>query len=352
MSSRPEPSATLKSKALLEQPHRRLNALTGEWVLVSPQRTERPWQGQVEVADSVTRPSHDPHCYLCPGAARADGQRNPRYDSVHVFSNDFPALVPGTPSVDASTGPFTEARLHAGTCRVLCYSPRHDLTLARMSVSGIAAVVAAWSTQVAELGRTWRWVQVFENNGALMGCSNPHPHGQIWAGDFVPNEPAKELACQQRWLDGNGTVLLVEYARFEAVAGERVVIENRDWLAVVPWWAVWPFETLLLPRRHVMRLPDLTPAERVSLADLLSHLLHRYDGLFNTSFPYSFGWHGVPEQGRGDAASHHPGAQLHAHFYPPLLRSATVKKFMVGYEMLAEPQRDLTAERAAARLRG
>jgi UDPglucose--hexose-1-phosphate uridylyltransferase len=346
---RPTPAL---SEVALDRPHRRFNPLTGEWLLVSPQRTQRPWQGQVELAEPTTRPMHDPGCYLCPGAARADGRRNPAYDSVHVFTNDFPALLPDTASVDASTGPFTRAQLHAGTCRVICYSPRHDLTLARMSVTEVAAVVDAWIAQLVELGRTWRWVQVFENNGALMGCSNAHPHGQIWAGDFVPTEPARELACQQRWLDAHGTVLLVEYARFEAADGERVVVENRDWLAVVPWWAVWPFETLVLPRRHVQRLSELTLAERHSLAELLGLLLRRYDGLFNTSFPYSFGWHGVPEHGADVPAPHAQGAQLHAHFYPPLLRSATVRKFMVGYEMLAEAQRDLTAEQAAARLRG
>ena len=352
MSSGTEGPAPTMSSSVLGRPHRRFNPLTSEWVLVSPQRNERPWQGQVEISDTATRPVHDPQCYLCPGAARAGGQRNPAYDSVYVFTNDFPALLPATPAVDASTSPFTRAHLHAGTCRVICYSPRHDLTLARMSVTEIAAVVDAWTAQVAELGPTWRWVQIFENNGALMGCSNAHPHGQVWAGDFIPNEPAQELACQQRWLDTNGTVLLVEYARFEAAAGERIVVETRDWLAVVPWWAVWPFETLVLPRRHVRRLPELTPAERESLAELLGQLLRRYDGLFNTSFPNSFGWHGAPEHRAGDPASQDAGAQLHAHYYPPLLRSATVRKFMVGYEMLAEPQRDLTAEEAAARLRG
>jgi UDPglucose--hexose-1-phosphate uridylyltransferase len=232
----------------------------------------------------------------------------------------------------------------------VCFSPRHDLTLAQMAVPEIRTVVDTWAEQVIELGQRWRWVQVFENKGELMGCSNPHPHGQIWASDFVPTQAVQELTQQQLWLEKNGRPLLVDYAALESAAGERLVVQNADWVAAVPWWAVWPFETLLLPRRHVKSLPELTALERDSLADILSRLLEGYDRLFEISFPYSSGWHGVPT-GRPDPQAFTDAYQLHAHFYPPLLRSATVRKFMVGYEMLAEAQRDITPEQAAERLR-
>ena len=331
-----------KTTLLLDQPHRRFNALTGEWVFVSPHRNRRPWQGRIEPAPPASRPQYDPQCYLCPGNVRANGEHNPRYDSTYVFTNDFPAFLPETAPQDASQHPLLQAHLQAGTCRVVCFSPRHDLTLAHLSAPEIRAVVDTWAEQVTELGRRWRWVQVFENKGELMGCSNPHPHGQIWASDFVPTEVAKELAQQQLWSQANGgRRLLLDYATLESESKERVIVENSDWIAVVPWWAVWPFEILLLPRRAVQSLPDLTSPERDSLAGILGRLLKAYDNLFEVSFPYSFGWHGFP------AAA----AQLHAHFYPPLLRSATVRKFMVGYEMLAESQRDLTPEQAARRLR-
>jgi UDPglucose--hexose-1-phosphate uridylyltransferase len=327
------------------RPHRRRNALTGEWVQVSPQRTQRPWQGRVDDAPSAQRPAHDPSCYLCPGNERAGGQRNPDYDGTFVFDNDFAALLPDeTPA--GSTDGLLEAAPVRGTCRVLCFSPRHDLTLAQMESAAVRAVVDAWSGQVEELGRDYPWVQVFENKGEQMGCSNPHPHGQVWALDALPNEPRKEEGAQREYAAAHGRPLLLDYADLEARQGERVVEASDAWLAVVPWWAVWPFETLLLPRRPVLRLPDLGDDERDDLTTILGRLLRRYDGLFDTSFPYSMGWHGAPTAG-------HPedGWQLHAHFYPPLLRSATVRKFMVGYEMLAEAQRDLTAESAAERLR-
>src|SRR5262245_24819923 len=337
---------------MLDRPHRRLNALTGEWVSVSPQRAERPWQGRTEAPPPLAFPAYDPQCYLCPGNARANGERNPRYDSTYAFTNDFPAFTPAMPPAPAAgetahaAHPLLRAQAHAGTCRVLCFSPRHDLTLAQVSAAQMRAVVDLWAQQAEELARRWRWVQLFENKGEIMGCSNPHPHGQVWASDFLPSEPAKELRQQREWLARNGAPLLLDYAALEIADGERIVAQDAHWTVVVPWWAVWPFETLILPRRHVLRLPDLTTEERDGLAALLSRLLASYDNLFQVSFPYSMGWHGAPADD-GD----HAGWQLHAHIYPPLLRSATIRKFMVGYEMLAEPQRDLTPERAAERLR-
>jgi UDPglucose--hexose-1-phosphate uridylyltransferase len=332
---------------LLTTPHRRYNPLTGEWVLVSPHRTQRPWLGQTEKTAPDERPAYDPACYLCPGNIRASGARNPNYAGTYVFDNDFAALLPDSPELPAADQhPLLRAEAERGTSRVICFSPRHDQHLARLPAAEIRPVVDVWAAQTEELGQQYRWVQVFENRGAMMGASNPHPHGQVWAGGALPNEPAKESETQRAYLAAHGRPLLVDYARLEAERGERVVGENADWLAVVPYWAVWPFETLLLPRRPVQRLPDLGDAERNSLADLLRRLLVRYDNLFETSFPYSMGWHGAPTAG-GDPA----GWQLHAHYYPPLLRSDSVRKFIVGYEMLAEVQRDLTAEQAAERLR-
>ncbi len=327
-------------------PHRRRNALTGEWVLVSPHRNKRPWLGQVEKLPGENRPQYDPGCYLCPGNERAGGARNPAYTSTFAFTNDFAALLPGKPVSGGSLHPLLEYESSSGTCRVLCFSPRHDLSLAEMSVPEIQQVVALWAAQVAELGQAYRWVQVFENKGAIMGCSNPHPHGQVWAGQALPNEPAKEEAQQLAYYRQQQRPLLLDYAEAEIAQGERIVLENEHWLVMAPFWAVWPFETLLLPRRHVAHLDRLEEGERRSLAEMLKGLLVRYDNLFETSFPYSMGWHGSPGDGKES-----PHWQLHAHFYPPLLRSATVKKFMVGYEMLAEAQRDLTAEQAAERLR-
>ena len=331
-----------------EHPHRRKNLLTGEWVLVSPHRTKRPWQGQVEKTPSDHRPAYDPKCYLCPGNERAGGKYNPQYTNTFVFENDFAALLPAGPQGDVSQGEFFQARGETGRARVICFSPRHDLTLPEMAVSEIRAVVDVWAEQISELGSLpgINYVQLFENKGEVMGCSNPHPHGQLWANHSIPQEPAKEEVQQRAYYAAKGAPLLVDYLQAEVRAGERIVVENESWVALVPYWAVWPFETMVLPRRHIMQLPDLNNAERTALADLLKRLLTRYDNLFETSFPYSMGWHGQPTDG-----ARHPHWQLHAHFYPPLLRSATVKKFMVGYELLGNPQRDITAEQAALRLR-
>lgn len=329
-----------------DHPHRRHNPLTGEWILVAPHRLKRPWQGQVEKPPQEILPPYDPTCYLCPGNERAGGARNPAYDSTFVFTNDFASLLPDAPVAVMSPHPLLRAESEQGTCRVICFSPRHDLTLPEMAVEDIQKVVDVWAEQVAELGQRYRWVQIFENKGAIMGCSNPHPHGQVWGENVLPNEPAKEDRRQQAYLVEHGLPLLLDYANLELRAGERLVVENEQWLALVPYWAMWPFETLLLPRRHVLCLPDLSETERKALADILKRLLTRYDNLFEVSFPYSMGWHGAPAAG-----SDYSHWQLHAHFYPPLLRSATIKKFMVGYEMLGEPQRDLTPEQAAERLR-
>ena len=279
------------------------------------------------------------------------GNRNPEYETTFVFTNDFSALLPDTPAAPPSDYPLLRLESERGTCRVICFSPRHDLTLPEMAGEDTRQVVDVWAEQVAELGERYRWVQIFENKGALMGCSNPHPHGQIWAQNDLPNEPAKEEHQQRAYFERHGAPLLLDYAELETDRGERIVVANDDWLAVVPYWAVWPFEVLLLSRRHVLRLPGLTDAERNSLADILKRLLTKYDNLFETSFPYSMGWHGAPTGPSAGSGRDCPHWQLHAHFYPPLLRSATVKKFMVGYEMLSEPQRDLTAEQAAERLR-
>jgi UDPglucose--hexose-1-phosphate uridylyltransferase len=329
------------------QPHRRHNPLTGEWVLVSPQRARRPWHGQVEASPIEARPTYDPDCYLCPGNSRVGGERNPDYRGTYVFTNDFPALLPGRPELPRRHDELLRIGDAPGTSRVVCYSPRHDLTLADLTEAQIRAVVDTWAAQTAELGQHYRWVQVFENKGEMMGCSNPHPHGQIWGVDVVPNEPAKEDHQQAAYQSRHGSQLLLDYARLEMGRDERVALENDHWLVVVPFWAVWPFETLILPKRHALRLPDLADGERDHLAAILKHLLVRYDNLFGVSFPYSMGWHGAPFG--DDDATHW---QLHAHVYPPLLRSATVRKFMVGFELLAEPQRDLTPEQAAERLRG
>lgn len=325
-------------------PHRRYNALTGDWILVSPQRTQRPWLGRREESAGAKRPEYDPGCYLCPGNSRAAGETNPKYGGTFVFTNDYPALLPDGPAMESVGAELFRSQPVQGTCRVVCFSPRHDLTLSRMAEEAVRSVIEVWIAQTVELGSRYRWVQVFENKGDVMGCSNPHPHGQIWASNSLPNEPAKEDRQQEAYWRNHNSPLLIDYLAQELARQERVVLATEHWAVLVPYWAVWPFETLLLPRRRVSRLPDLSETERGDLARLLKRFLTRYDNLFETSFPYSMGWHGAPAGG----GRHW---QLHAHFFPPLLRSATVKKFMVGYEMLAEAQRDLTPEQAAARLR-
>ena len=329
-----------------EHPHRRYNPLRREWVLVSPHRSRRPWQGQSEEPLVQGRPAHDPECYLCAGNTRANGAVNPDYTGPYVFENDFPALLKDTPDLADLGSPLFKSETVRGTTRVICFSERHDLTLPALPESGIREVIDVWIGQYEELARDYAWVAIFENKGAMMGCSNPHAHGQIWASDFLPSEVEREDRAQRAFFWETGTNLLFSYGKEEQARTTRVVVENADWIAVVPFWAVWPFETLLMPKAHRARLSDLTEAERATLADILKRLCARYDNLFGTEFPYSMGWHGAPPR-QTDTAHW----QLHAHFYPPLLRSATVRKFLVGYEMLAEPQRDLTAEQAAARLR-
>jgi UDPglucose--hexose-1-phosphate uridylyltransferase len=326
-------------------PHRRLNPLTDEWVLVSPQRANRPWQGQLEPPLADTVPGYDADCYLCPGNKRVNGAVNDDYRGTYVFDNDFSALQTGTP-FNESSDPLFQFHSVNGVSRVICFSESHNLGLSRLPQQALEAVVDVWCAQYEELSDQYCWVQIFENKGAANGCSNPHPHGQLWAGDRLPTQVALEGAKQRDYLRGHGSSMLADYATREIAAASRTVCINDDWLVVVPYWATWPFETLLLPRRQVARMPELVESERRSLAAILRALNIRYDNLFETPFPYSMGWHGAPSN---EGAMAH--WQLHAHFYPPLLRSASVKKFMVGYEMLAEPQRDITPEQAAQKLR-
>lgn len=329
-----------------EHPHRRLNPLTGEWLLVSPHRTKRPWQGQQELNQWPESEAHDPHCYLCSGNVRAGGEINPTYKTTFVFTNDFAALMPEVPDVPASSDPLFQVQAECGTSLVICFSPDHSKTLPLLNDEEIHAVISTWMQEAADLGKQFPNVQIFENKGAVMGCSNPHPHGQIWAQSQIPTLVSKEDQHQRNYFIQHQQSLLLEYARKESAAGERVVVENEHWLVVVPFWAAWPYETLLLPKLARARITELSETEQVSLGDILRNLTARYDNLFECSFPYSMGWHGAPFN--ADDVSHW---QLHAHFYPPLLRSATVRKFMVGYEMLAETQRDLSPEQAAERLR-
>jgi UDPglucose--hexose-1-phosphate uridylyltransferase len=355
----------MQPEILREITHRRFNPLTREWVLVSPHRARRPWLGQVEKAPPENLPAYDPTCYLCPGNERAAGRRNPPYTGTFVFDNDFAALlrpeqmaaVPaaaapagaapaGGESLDSS--PIFRLQVETGTCQVVCFSPRHDLTLPEMPVEGVEEVLRTWTHQTVALGALEHiaYVQVFENKGAMMGCSNPHPHSQIWATSHVPNEPEQEIASQAAYLQEHKSCLVCDTLAAEANAAERIVLRNAHFTALVPFWAIWPFEILLISHRHAASLPDLSPEELADLADMLRQVTIRYDNLFEISFPYSMGFHQAPTDGHL-----HPECHLHAHFYPPLLRSATVRKFMVGFEMLGMPQRDLTAESAAERLR-
>lgn len=329
------------------RPHRRFNPLSGEWVLVSPHRLQRPWQGEIEKSARATRPEYDPKCYLCPGNERASGVANPPYERTYVFDNDFAALLPDTPKQEVSEG-VLKASSEIGSCRVVCFSPRHDLDIASMEPSQIVAVIDTWAQQYAQLGATpgINAVTIFENRGEMMGASNPHPHGQIWAQSTIPNELAKETLHQQEYFARESACLLCAYIKEELAFRQRVVYANEHAVVIVPFWAVWPFEALVLPRRHAGALDRLAAEERLALAEASHALTWRYDRVFETPFPYSMGFHQAPTDG-GEHGEWH----AHAHYYPPLLRSATVRKFMVGYEMLAEPQRDMLPEDAALRLR-
>jgi UDPglucose--hexose-1-phosphate uridylyltransferase len=337
----------------VDHPHRRFNPLKNEWILVSPHRAKRPWQGQREVVTTTPLTAYDPDCYLCAGNKRVSNEINPAYSQTFVFTNDFAALMVDTPDVTSTTDSLFQLQSARGTSRVVCFSPDHSKSLPELSCEAIGHVLAAWQAQCLELGQTYPWVQVFENKGAMMGCSNPHPHGQVWASNFLPNEIVVEARSQSDWFARHGRPLMLEYCERELADGSRVVVNTEHWLAVVPYWASWPFETLLMPKSHVLRLTDLSPSQGQDLAVALKQLTSRYDNLFQCSFPYSMGWHGAPfaVPQKNSATSSEEHWQLHAHFYPPLLRSAVVRKFMVGYEMLAGPQRDLTAEQAAEMLR-
>jgi UDPglucose--hexose-1-phosphate uridylyltransferase len=333
---------------LKQHPHRRYNPLTREWVLVSPHRTQRPWQGQVEKPAQELLPAYDPSCYLCPGNARAGGGRNPDYHSTFVFDNDFAALRMDVPPARLDTNRLLIAASERGICRVVCFSPDHSLTLSRMEVPAIRHVVDTWTEQYLELGAidVINSVQIFENRGEMMGASNPHPHCQIWASESITNELARENSAQLGYSNDRGSCLLCDYLAIEHQAAERIVCENDAFTVIVPFWAVWPFETMILSRCHSTALAEFSDDECTALADILKRVTTRYDNLFETSFPYTLGFHQCPTDGQA-----YPHFHFHAHFYPPLLRSATVKKFMVGFEMLGGPQRDITPESAAERLR-
>lgn len=328
--------------------HRRYNALTGEWILVSPHRSKRPWQGQVEKAPQDDRPTHDPQCYLCPGNERAGGFRNPDYKETFVFVNDFSSLLADAPAGEYKDGELFLAKSERGICKVICFSPRHNLTIPEMEVSDIRKVIDLWVSEFKEIGLNdfINYVQIFENKGAIMGCSNPHPHGQIWSESEVPLEPAKETVKQQEYFAKHSSTLLSDYLKREIELKERLIVENNSFVALVPFWATWPFEAMIIPRRPIQNITQLNDNEKTDFADIYKRLTVKYDNLFEVSFPYSAGIHQAPTDGKD-----HPEWHAHMHFYPPLLRSATVKKFMVGYEMLGNPQRDITAEQAAQRLR-
>jgi UDPglucose--hexose-1-phosphate uridylyltransferase len=332
---------------MVDSPHRRLNPLTGEWVLVSPHRAKRPWLGQVEKTPPENLPQFDPNCYLCPRNDRAGGLKNPDYSSTFVFDNDFSALLPDEDSAQVSDHPLLASISERGLCRVVCFSPRHDLTLPELKLHAIESVIQTWIDQSVDLGtqKFIQYVQVFENKGAMMGCSNPHPHSQIWGTEHIPNEPAKELEQQKAYFDENNRTLLSDYLKEEHKRKERILFSNDCFTALIPYWAIWPFEVIVIAHGNAKRLNELTSAEISALAQIMKRVTLRYDNLFEISFPYSMGFHQAPFDGQP-----HPECTLHAHFYPPLLRSATVRKFMVGYEMLAMPQRDITPEAAADRL--
>ena len=334
---------------MFDTPHRRFNPLTGDWVLVSPHRGRRPWLGQVEKTASEDLPEYDPACYLCPGNERAGGIKNPSYAGTFVFDNDFASLLPEAQREEAAPEhALLRYAPERGLCRVVCFSPRHDLTLPELGLPAIENVLITWAEQTTELGSKdfIQNVQVFENKGALMGCSNPHPHSQIWAQSQLPNEISKELEAQTVYFREHRHLLLLDALAEEQRQDARIIFQNAHFTALVPFWAVWPFELLLVTHRPAAYLTDLAPDEITALAEVIKQVTTLYDNLFEISFPYSMGFHQAPFDGEA-----HPEWLLHAHFYPPLLRSATVRKFMVGYEMLAMPQRDITPEIAAERLR-
>ncbi|MBV9573454.1 MAG: UDP-glucose--hexose-1-phosphate uridylyltransferase [Acidobacteriales bacterium] len=335
---------------LIDSSHRRLNPLTGEWVVVSPHRTKRPWQGQVEDVPPENKADYDPICYLCPGNARAGGKRNEQYTSTYVFDNDFPGLQQEITheADDAKRSELLVARPERGICRVGCFSPKHNVTLADMPVAEIKMVVGMWAEQFKDLGgRDFiQYVQIFENRGAMMGASNPHPHCQIWGTESLPNEPAKEQASMHRYMAEKRKCLLCDYLEIEVSSGERLIFQNDDFAVVVPFWAIWPFETLIVSRNHIPDIASLSDTGKDGLAAVLQKIVRGYDRLFNAPFPYSMGFHQQPCSGKN-----HPEWHFHGHFYPPLLRSASIKKFMVGFELLGSPQRDILPESAAERLR-
>ncbi len=333
---------------IFEQSHRRFNPLTDEWVLVSPQRTKRPWQGKVEKLSIRKIPAHEEDCYLCPKNKRASGEINPAYTSTFVFENDFSALHKDTVSFDTNDSDLLKAKSEKGICRVVCFSPKHNLTLAELDNEEIIKVIKTWQYEYASLGKKSiiNYVQIFENKGEIMGCSNPHPHGQIWAQEAIPNDPAKEQRNQLKYYNDNKKTLLSDYVKLEQQKQERIVFENDGFILLVPFWAVWPFETIIISKRSISNFLDFSEKEVEEFAWVIKVITVKYDNLFNVSFPYSAGIHQAPTDGKD-----HPEWHFHMHFYPPLLRSATIKKFMVGYEMLAEPQRDITSEKSAEILR-
>jgi UDPglucose--hexose-1-phosphate uridylyltransferase len=331
-----------------EHSHRRLNILTDEWILVSPHRTKRPWQGKVEAVNKMERPQYDTACYLCPGNKRSAGDANPDYLSAYAFINDYASLLEDTPEGTYNEKGLLQAVSEKGICRVICFSPRHDLTLPLMDQADIVKVIELWQEEFKILSAyPWiKYIQIFENKGDIMGCSNPHPHGQIWSLNDVPVELLKETVQQKKYFQANNTSLLGAYLTVELEKEERIVFINKHFVVLVPYWAVWPYETIIISRRHVKNILQFTSEENIALAEAIQQLTIRYDNLFETSFPYSAGMHQCPVND-----GEHNEWHWHMHFYPPLLRSATVKKFMVGYEMLASPQRDITAEWAAERLK-
>jgi UDPglucose--hexose-1-phosphate uridylyltransferase len=332
----------------MDRPHRRLNPLTGAWVLVSPQRTQRPWQGKVERVTPPRAVPYDPTCYLCPGNERAGGVQNPQYTSTFVFDNDFPALVRSSGGDALNEKDLLVAATERGVGRVMCFTPRHDLGIPLMDLGSLKAVVETWRAESISLRSLpfVKYVQIFENRGELMGASNPHPHCQIWAVENTPNEVSTEDHRQADYSRTHARCLLCDYIRLEAQR-ERLVCENESFLALVPFWAIWPFEIMVLSKRHRSRLEDITGVEGEHLGDILGNVTRRYDALFETPFPYTMGFHEQPKESAAPSSAWH----LHAHFYPPLLRSATIRKFMVGFELLAGPQRDITPELAATKLR-